>query len=449
MNKIDKANVPDRGAAKSNFLASIIPIDQLKPRSWRLMRVGRALLLGIAAAVPWVLPETVRADALGPNNFTSLGALLLTNGSYTINTSGTSPALQDSSSNTLFIGVIYGQGGTYDSNVAVFDFSSIAIGSNVTITVAGTNPVTFLSQSSIDLAGTIYASGTNGGNQGDGFGGAGGPGGGAGGSGSLGGGQADPGLGPGGGPGGYDGLGDGSWGDGGSFGGQGAGEATGWNPYLPAAPTYGNLTNLLQGGSGGGGTGKNLFGTGAGGGGGGGAVELGALVAITLENTAQVLANGGYDGSGLAVNAGNGSGGGIFLHAPTITLGVTATVSAKGGGGGRIAFLTQSGTVSGSTNGVGVGGGVWDNPGVITYGMLPGSTSGQITLSVTLNGNGQPVISFAGISGTSYQLQRSTSLLTGVWVDGQTLAAPANGAVQFTDSNPPVNLAFYRVIINP
>jgi hypothetical protein len=124
-------------------------------------------------------------------------------------------------------------------------------------------------------------------------------------------------------------------------------------------------------------------------------------------------------------------------------------VTAEGGGGGRIAFLTQSGTISGSANGVAVDGGVWDNPGVITYGVLPGSTSGQITLGITLNGSGQPVISFTGVPGASYQLQRATSLPTGNWVDGQSLTAPANGAVQFIDTNPRVNMAFYQVINTP
>lgn len=423
-------------------MAAVIPFSNLRSRPWPLLRAGRALLLGLAVAVPWVRPGTARADALDPNNFTSLGALVLTNGNCTINTSGANPVLQDSNSNTLFIGVIYNQGGTYDSNIAVFDFSSIDIGLGVTITPSGTNPVALLSQGYIAIAGTINASGASGGNQGGGFGGGGGPGGGAGGSGSLGAGEADPGYGPGGGPGGYDGLGDGSWGDGGSFGGQGAGEATDWNPYLPAAPTYGNLTNLLQGGSGGGGTGKNLFGTGAGGGGGGGAVELGALVTMTIASTAEVLANGGEGGGGDAVNAGIGSGGGIFLHAPTITLGLSATVSAEGGGGGRIAFLTQSGTVSGFTNGVVVGGGVWDNPGVISY-------NGQPTLSITLNAGGQPVISFTGFPDSSYQLQSAISLLTGDWVGGETGTASTNGACQFTDTNSLVNMKFYRVVILP
>jgi hypothetical protein len=344
---------------------------------------GRAIFLAIVAALVWIQPGTAKANPLNTTNFTSLGALLLTNGYYTIHTSGSnSPDLMDSASNVLFTGVIYNQGGIFDSNIAVFAFSSINIGAAVTITPSGTNPVALLSLGSIDLAGTINASGTNGGNQGDGFGGAGGPGGGSGGVGSGGSGQ-----GPGGGGGGLGGLGNGSWGDGGSFGGQGAG----WNPSLPVAPTYGDLTAYLQGGSGGGASGANLFGTGAGGGGGGGAVELGAGVAITLESTAGILVPGGFGGGGEAINTGGGSGGGVFLHAPTVTFNGAPMVNASGDGGGRIAFLTQSGTVPGNLSGVVVTGSAFGNPGVITFGVLVGDEA-QIAISV----QPQSVVTYPG-----------------------------------------------------
>jgi hypothetical protein len=346
------------------------PRSKLCPKSGG----GRAILPAIALALLYALPGTARANALNPTNFTSLGALTLaTNATastarYTINTSGEIPSLLDSASNTLYSGVIYNQGGTFDSNIAVFDFSSISIGAGVTITITGSNPVALLSLTSIDIAGTMDANGTNGGNQGDGFPGPGGPGGGAGGAGSGGSGQ-----GPGGAEGGFDGLGNGSWGDGGSFGGQGAA----WDPYLIPAPTYGDLRAFLQGGSGGGASGANLFGSGAGGGGGGGGVELGAAVSITLEDTANIMAMGGLGGGGSAINTGGGSGGGVFIHAPAVTLETNpndfdqfAQVNASGDGGGRIAFLTQSGAVTGDTNGVIVGSSTYGNPGVITYGVL-------------------------------------------------------------------------------
>jgi hypothetical protein len=161
---------------------------------------------------------------------------------------------------------------------------------------------------------------------------------------------------------------------------------------------------------------------------------------MTIESAARILANGGQGGGGDAVNSGNGSGGGIFLHAPTITLGLSAAVSAEGGGGGRITFLTLSGSVSGFTNGVSVSGGAWDNPGVITY-------VGQPTLDITLNASGQPVISFTGFPGASYQLLSSTSLLPDSWVGGGTGTASTNGACTLIDTHPPANGAFYRVLL--
>jgi hypothetical protein len=185
--------------AQSSIALSMIPSKNLKAKPRPIVRTCPAFLLIFTAAMMWGLPGTARANPLNSTNFTSLGALVLTTGNYLINTSGGNPALLDSASNVLYTGVIYNQGGTYDGNVAVFTFSSISIGAGVTITPSGDNPVALLSQGSIDLAGTIDASGTNGGNQGDGFGGASGPGGGVGGVGSGGSGQ-----GPGGGGGGFD-----------------------------------------------------------------------------------------------------------------------------------------------------------------------------------------------------------------------------------------------------
>ena len=412
-------------------------------RLWLQLQICRILLLISATAVSWALPEITRANPLNPTNFTSLGALVLTTGNYTINTTGGNPVLQDSASNTLYQGVIYNQGGTYDSNIAVFTFSSIAIGAGVTITPSGTYPVALLSQASIDIAGTINANGTNGGNQGDGYGGAGGPGGGTGGTGSGGAGQ-----GPGGGPGGFNGLGNGSWGDGGSFGGQGAG----WNPYLVPAPTYGDLTAYLQGGSGGGASGANLFGSGAGGGGGGGAVELGAVVAITLEPTAMVLAQGGQGGGGSAINSGGGSGGGIFLHAPSISLNGVPLVDADGDGGGRIAFLTQSGTVSGNNAGVGVGGSTFGNPGVIYYGVLSGdyakvSISGQ-PLSLSIFTGITANLTVTGITGSipiTYQWQLDGKNLT----DSGNISGSQTSSLTITNASITNSGTYHLLVTNP
>ncbi|MDB6070170.1 MAG: Endoglucanase [Verrucomicrobiales bacterium] len=69
-------------------------------------------------------------------------------------------------------------------------------------------------------------------------------------------------------------------------------------------------------------------------------------------------------------------------------------------------------------------------------------------LTITLNGSGQPVISFTGVQGTSYGIQRSTTLTpSGSWSVVGTVVGGAGGAVTFTDSEPPAGRAFYRAEI--
>jgi hypothetical protein len=161
-----------------------------------------------------------------------------------------------------------------------------------------------------------------------------------------------------------------SYGVGAGFGGIGG------NPGIRPiyGPTYGDLTKALQAGSGGGGSGTEFAGGGGGGGGGGGAVELGALGAITING--QVLADGakGGDSPLFGYEGGGGSGGGIILDGTTVTVTGTARVSAGGGGysggGGRILFLTDSGTADIETTQVSAGGTAYGEPGVISFGQL-------------------------------------------------------------------------------
>lgn len=322
---------------------------------------GLALWL---AATPW----SASAAPLDPMAYAPLGALNLAPGAYTLDTSGPAPTLRDSASTLLFTGVLQPQASSFNPLIAVFSFSSIQVDAGATINATGDKPLAWLSQGGISFAGTLDASGQRGGPQGGGFGGAGGPGGGAGGAG--GGNPAQDGQGPGGGAGGFAGLGNGSWGEGGAFGGAGSN----WNPARTPAPAYGDLTQRLEAGSGGGGGGANLFGSGPGGGGGGGAVEFGALSFITLAGDSKVLAAGGaFREDGLAVNSGGGSGGGVLLHAPVVSLLASvrpAIVDASGFSGGRIAFFTGDGTVLGNQAGLSVGAFAAGNVGVITYNTL-------------------------------------------------------------------------------
>ncbi len=68
------------------------------------------------------------------------------------------------------------------------------------------------------------------------------------------------------------------------------------------------------------------------------------------------------------------------------------------------------------------------------------------TLYIAMNGSQQPVISFNGVQGVNYSIQRSTTL-SGDWTEVGTAVGGALGAVQFTDVNAPVGRGFYRVSV--
>lgn len=90
-----------------------------------------------------------------------------------------------------------------------------------------------------------------------------------------------------------------------------------------------------------------------------------------------------------------------------------------------------------------------------------GTNSGLITVNVStqpLFGAGSPAIntsggsttlSFAGIPGYSYTVQRSTNVDFGSYDVILTTNAPAGGVFQFTDATPPQPTAYYRLIYNP
>ncbi len=68
------------------------------------------------------------------------------------------------------------------------------------------------------------------------------------------------------------------------------------------------------------------------------------------------------------------------------------------------------------------------------------------TLYIAMNGSQQPVISFNGVQGVNYSIQRSTTL-SGDWVEVGTAVGGAQGAVQFTDTAAPVGRGYYRVSV--
>ncbi len=280
-----------------------------------VIRAIRTILI-FAAIAAGFQPSRGEAGPLDPNQFASLGDLNLTSGLYQFGAgTGGAPTLAVSngiSFTTIYTGVYSSQG------VAVFDFGSINIGSNVSITAnAGlTGPIALLSRSNETIAGRLDVSG------GDAFGGPGasnaergqdsnfvvrGPGA-AVASGAGGGGFATPGS-------------------------RGADALSFNGPFVPPTVIPGaaggngplNLNNILTGGSAGG----NGF---LRGGGGGGGIELGAVGTLTFSGF--INANGGDAQDGFmftGFGAGGGSGGGIFLHGNSLNL--SGSLQALGGAG--------------------------------------------------------------------------------------------------------------------
>lgn len=322
------------------------------PPKLSVAKVRVLLALAFSAAA-----FTAESAILDPNAFASLGSLSLTDtsGAYVFDTGagGVSPTLKDHLGNVLFTGTLY-------NGIGVFDFSSVSLGFGTQVLAVGPNPLALLSQGNVTLAGHLGADGQDASGA---IGGQGGAGGGKGGDAPFGAGE-----GPGGGvaQGGLP-----AFGQGGGFGGHGG---NGFGDVGGVA--YGDLHTQLQGGSGGGASGANLFGSAAGGGG-GGAIELGASGSIVFNSGGSLTANGGVGGGGTAIQAGGGSGGGLLIHALSVAfVGGPTNVSAEGstgfGGGGRILFLTASGTLDNlpsnlSANAAPTGGA---QPGVIEYGQL-------------------------------------------------------------------------------
>ena len=76
--------------------------------------------------------------------------------------------------------------------------------------------------------------------------------------------------------------------------------------------------------------------------------------------------------------------------------------------------------------------------------MLPVNPGGQIS-QFAIN-EGAANMTFVGISNYTYHIQVSTNLAS--WNTMGPANAPANGVVQFKDSNPPQPNAFYRLMWN-
>lgn len=222
--------------------------------------------------------------------------------------------------------------------VAIFGVRSLSIADGGRLRVTGDRPVLFLVATVATISGTIDV--------GAGHSGAtgavdcqecAGPGGGRGADSLVAAGGCAPGL-----NGNYSVMLDETGGGGGGFGFAGArggdsdgGQAAGGD-VTPITGCTGVSLVPLEGGSGGGrGSTSATFGAEVGGGG-GGAIQLTALVGISVTATGEVYA-GGAGGQGSVDDyggGGGGAGGGILLEAPGIAIATGARVTANGGGGG-------------------------------------------------------------------------------------------------------------------
>ena len=213
-------------------------------------------------------------------------------------------------------------GGIDAAGVAVFAFDSITIPAGTAVVGQGSRPLALLSLTTAQIDGSVSVNGQS---SVDGAGGpfAGGPGGGAGGPGP----GSNPGVGPGAGLPGIAAAGSGGAGFGGAGGSGGVPPVGGVSG--PGGPAYGDLSILLEGGSGGASGTVMLH---AGGGGGGGALFVSALAGIVISGSGLISADGGDGAVSGQGGSGGGSGGGVVLFAPAVTN--DGAVSADGGHGG-------------------------------------------------------------------------------------------------------------------
>ena len=85
---------------------------------------------------------------------------------------------------------------------------------------------------------------------------------------------------------------------------------------------------------------------------------------------------------------------------------------------------------------------------LITVNAVSDPAPGPLTLAVDLGG-GTVTGSFTGSPGTSYTLERSTTLEELSWTPVDTQVAPGSGDVVITDNSPPPGKAFYRISYTP
>src|SRR5258706_961562 len=122
-------------------------------RRVRMLAAGASTALLLSSRVALAAPLDPNASIFDAN-VTANGALSISSGQLIINTDSgqmTSAATRQ--------GVIFNQGGPFNPTIAVFDFTSVNIGPNVTVSVVGQRPLAILSRGALTLSTDINISG--------------------------------------------------------------------------------------------------------------------------------------------------------------------------------------------------------------------------------------------------------------------------------------------------
>lgn len=238
-------------------------------------------------------------------------------------------------SNTLTGVVVEADAGDGTYEIAVFAFEDFELDAGIELRATGSRPLALLSQLDVDISGTIDVSAESLADQSLFLESIPGAGGGMGGNGAGSGLLGRDGYAAAGAPDGGRGIGNAANSSGSGGGGYGEGQsgAIGQMSSGGAGVGYLDVTNSIQGGSGGSASLRTNPTFLPFGGAGGGGVEVGALNAVNISSTGQILANGseGYLG-GSGSGGGGGGGGGILVHANNLTH--EGILSANGGDGG-------------------------------------------------------------------------------------------------------------------
>jgi YDG domain-containing protein/Big-like domain-containing protein len=105
--------------------------------------------------------------------------------------------------------------------------------------------------------------------------------------------------------------------------------------------------------------------------------------------------------------------------------------------------LPPGGNVSDSFNYT-VSDGTTSTMGTVLISIAPDPTGTNSNIVAYGLVNGLPTLTFAGVPGYTYLVQRTQDLTTHVWTNLLTTNAPAGGLFQFVDPNPPNGNLFYR-----